>query len=340
MLLKNMIHTLKAYQYRGVFALVFAMSSIAVMGADKFVVCMAWTPHVDFTGYYVAKEKGFYKDAGLDVQIEHPLLTTSTYEKVFDQEGGCDAGVFSLMTAMATIADGRPLVNVFQTSMNSSYMLVSSKGQNPLTQKGARMGVYMSETNYLTYILDRKYNLNYEYVFFASGINVFLSKAVDVASMVSYWEVLQLKEAGFKMPEHTVYRFADNGYNIQENGVYVKKEYYDAHRTQMKRFAEASRRGWEWTAAHPEQALDIAMKYLRMNRERSNRTIQTLMLKEVLRLQTNMETGKREYRLRPDMVRLANRLMRDARMLNRDVTYEELIGKKEQVAIPRPWITE
>jgi NitT/TauT family transport system substrate-binding protein len=49
------------------------------------------------------------------------------------------------------------------------------------------------------------------------------------------------------------------------------------------------------------------------------------MLKEVLRLQIDRESKKREFRLRPDMVRQASRLMVENHMLSRDVKYEELI---------------
>jgi NitT/TauT family transport system substrate-binding protein len=55
--------------------------------------------------------------------------------------------------------------------------------------------------------------------------------------------------------------------------------------------------------------------------------MQRLMLEDVLRLQVDRESKKREFRLRPDMVRLANQLMRGNQMLSREVTYEELIDK-------------
>lgn len=60
----------------------------------------------------------------------------------------------------------------------------------------------------------------------------------------------------------------------------------------------------------------------------TNRVMQRLMLKEVLRLQVDRESKKREFRLRPDMVRQASHLMFDCQMLSREVTYEELIPQK------------
>jgi NitT/TauT family transport system substrate-binding protein len=67
------------------------------------------------------------------------------------------------------------------------------------------------------------------------------------------------------------------------------------------------------------------MKYVRNNHIATNRTLQKLMLAEVLRLQVDRESKKREFRLRPDMVKQASRLMVENRMLRREVRYEELI---------------
>ena len=67
------------------------------------------------------------------------------------------------------------------------------------------------------------------------------------------------------------------------------------------------------------------MKYVEKNSIATNRVIQRLMLKEVLRLQVDRESKKREFRLRPDMVEQASRLMVENQMLSREVTYEELI---------------
>ena len=55
--------------------------------------------------------------------------------------------------------------------------------------------------------------------------------------------------------------------------------------------------------------------------------MQRLMLNEVLNLQVDRESKKREFRLRPDMVQKASRLMVENQMLSREVKYEELLGK-------------
>jgi NitT/TauT family transport system substrate-binding protein len=69
------------------------------------------------------------------------------------------------------------------------------------------------------------------------------------------------------------------------------------------------------------------MKYVHRYQSPTNRVMQKLMLQEVLRLMVNRETGRREYRVRPDMVKKASQLMLECGLLRRPVTYKELMGQ-------------
>jgi NitT/TauT family transport system substrate-binding protein len=51
------------------------------------------------------------------------------------------------------------------------------------------------------------------------------------------------------------------------------------------------------------------------------------MLEEILKLQLDRDSGKREFRVRPDMVEKASFLMKDLGTISRDVTYQELMGQ-------------
>ena len=106
----------------------------------------------------------------------------------------------------------------------------------------------------------------------------------------------------------------------------MTREYYMSHRDEARRFANASKKGWEWAAEHPEETLDIVMQYVRKEHIGTNIVLQRLMLTEVLRLLVDRESKKREYRLRPDMVKKASQLMLENMMLKNEVTYEQLIA--------------
>ena len=295
---------------------------LAAASDDTIVFTPQWTAQAQFTGYYVAEAKGFYREAGVKVLIEHPSATQPAMSRLRANE--CQATTLQLCQALEIVDGGIPLVNILQTSMNNAMVIVSARDKDPLTQKGARVGIWSVGFGQLAICMSNKDHLDYQWVRFAQNVNLFVSGALDATLAMSYNEYYQLLQAGIQMSDKNVYRFCDHGYNVQEDGVYMTRAYYNQHREQAHRFAEASRKGWEWAAQHPEEALDIVMQYVNKGRIATNRVLQRLMLTEVLRLQADRESGKREFRLRPDMVRQASRMMHENKMLSREVTYEEL----------------
>ena len=290
---------------------------------ETIVFTPQWTAQAQFAGFYVAEAKGFYREAGVKVRIEHPSVTQPAMSRLRNNE--CQATTLQLCQAMEIIDDGISLVNILQTSMNNAMVIVSARGKDPLTQKGARVGIWSVGFGQLAICMSIKDHLDYQWVRFSQNINLFVSGALDATLAMSYNEYYQLLQAGVQMSDKNVYRFCDHGYNVQEDGVYMTREYYVKHKEQARRFAQASRKGWEWAAAHPQETLDIVMQYVEKNHIATNRVMQNLMLKEVLRLQIDRESKKREFRLRPDMVRQASQLMLEGMMLKREVTYGELI---------------
>ena len=308
------------------FAALFTFCGSKAQAQDETIVFTPqWTAQAQFAGYYVAEAKGFYREAGVKVKIEHPSATQPAMSRLRKNE--CQATTLQLCQAMEIIDGGIPLVNILQTSMNNAMVIVSARGVDPLTQKGAKVGVWSVGFGQLAICMSIKDHLNYEWIRFAQNINLFLAGALDATLAMSYNEYYQLVQAGIEMTDKNVYRFRDHGYNVQEDGVYIPRDYYEKHRDQAKKFAEASRKGWEWAAEHPEEALDIVMQYVDAAHIGTNRVMQRLMLNEVLNLQVDRESKKREFRLRPDMVQKASRLMVENRMLTREVKYEELTGK-------------
>ena len=290
---------------------------------ETIVFTPQWTAQAQFAGYYIAEAKGFYREAGVKVRIEHPSATQPAMARLRNNE--CQATTLQLCQALEIIDDGIPLVNILQTSMNNAMVIVSARDKEPLTQKGARVGIWSVGFGQLAICMSIRDHLDYQWVRFAQNVNLFVSGALDATLAMSYNEYYQLVQAGIQMTDKNVYRFCDHGYNVQEDGVYMTREYYVTHKDQARRFAQASRKGWEWAAAHPQEALNIVMQYVDKNHIATNRVMQKLMLEDVLRLQVDRESKKREFRLRPDMVRMASKLMVENQMLSREVTFKELM---------------
>ena len=295
--------------------------------AQPIIFTPQWTAQAQFAGYYVAQEKGFYQEAGVDVQIEHPSVTQPAMSRLRRNE--CQATTLQLCQAMEIVDEGTPLVNILQTSMNNAMVIVSARGKDPLTQKGARVGIWSVGFGQLAICMSIQDHLDYEWIRFAQNTNLFVAGALDATLDMSYNEYYQLIQAGMEITPGSVYRFCDHGYNVQEDGVYMTREYYQQHKEQAQHFAQASRKGWEWAAQHPEETLEIVMKYVDKEHIATNEVMQRLMLQEVLRLQVDRESGEREFRLRPDMVRQASHLMVQNQMLSHEIAYEELIPEEE-----------
>ena len=314
-----------AFRQLAAAAVVLLLSTATVKAQEKFVFMPQWTAQAQFAGYYVALDQGFYREAGIDVDIVHPSATQSTLSRVESDE--IHATTLELCQALKVVDKGVPIVNILQTSMNNALTIVSRRGTNPLTQKGARVAIWSTDFADMAVCMSAHDHLDYEWVKYAANMNLFIKGAVDAAVAMSYNELYQLVQTGLPLTEANIYRLCDHEYNVQDDGVYMRRDQYELHKDQAVKFAQASRKGWEWAAEHPDETLEIVMKYVRLNHIATNRTLQKLMLAEVLRLQVDRESKKREFRLRPDMVELACRLMLENGMLNHEVTYRQLMAE-------------
>ena len=255
---------------RIIFSVIVGLLSVAIYAQDDIVFTPQWTAQAQFAGYYVAEAKGFYREAGVKVRIEHPTVTQSAMTSL--RSGKCQVTTMQLCQAMEMVDGGIPLVNILQTSMNNAMVIVSARGKDPLSQKGARVGLFLG-FGHLAICMSIKDHLDYQWVHLAQGVNLFIAGALDATVAMSYNEYYQLIQAGMDISDKAVYRFCDHGYNVQEDGVYMTREYYQTHRQQARKFAEASRKGWEWAAQHPDEALDIVMQYVDKDRIATNRTL-------------------------------------------------------------------
>ena len=295
---------------------------VGILAQEKdkpFVFAPQWTAQAQFAGL----EKGFYEEEGLNVEIVHPYATQDLRERVVT--AAADAVTLPLTEALYFVSTGHSLVNILQTSMNSAMAVVSRNGQSPMSLKKVKIATWMAGYDRLAKSLFVDQGIDGQWIEAANSVNIFVAGAVDALVTMSYNELIQIRQAGLEPSAEAVYRFRDNGYNIQEEGVYMPRSSYLRDKDRGDRFARASRRGWEWVADNPEEALDIVMSYVKKYRIATNRIVQRLMLQEVLSLQLDSSSGLREFRLRPDMVENANGLLLKSGTLNREVKLEELL---------------
>ena len=195
---------------------------------ETIVFTPQWTAQAQFAGYYVAEAKGFYREAGVNVKIKHPTSTQPAMSRLRNNQS--QATTLQLCQAMEIVDDGIPLVNILQTSMNNAMVIVSARGRDPLKQKGAKVGIWSVGFGQLAICMSIKDHLDYQWIRFAQNINLFLSGALDAMLAMSYNEYYQLVQAGYEVTDKNIYRFCDHGYNVQEDGVYMLRDYYEKHK--------------------------------------------------------------------------------------------------------------
>src|SRR6202051_5182602 len=95
----------------------FALPLATAHAADKVTIQLKWVAQAQFAGSFVAKDKGFYKDAGLDVTINPGGPDVAPPQVIAG--GGADVVVDWMPSALASREKGVPLVNISQTFKHS-----------------------------------------------------------------------------------------------------------------------------------------------------------------------------------------------------------------------------
>ena len=189
---------------------------------------------------------------------------------------------------------------------------------------GRRVGTWRAGFSEIPYMIDDEQQLGIEWVQFTNPLNLYISGAIDAALAKSYNEQVLFSMAGIT-PE-SVLRFADMGYDFPEDGLYVTETFYKKYPEQCRKFAEASRKGWEWVREHREEALDIVMKHVKAEKVPTNIYIQKWMLEAVLKEQEDVAGEAPSYTLNANDVDRLNELLLKHGYIAKPVVYNRFIG--------------
>ena len=302
----------------------FFLLCSCVLYAQRIVFTPQWTPQSQFAGYYVAQEKGFYKKAGVEVDFQHPSASYSAANRLL--EGSSDIITQQLVQAMILIDQGMPIVHILQTSQRNSLVLVSRSDTLRTLQdlKGKKVGIWKAGFGDLAYIMDTEKELNIKWVPFLESVNLFLSGAIDATLAMDYNEYQKIRVSGHE--DKPVIRFSDTEYDYPEDGLYVSEDFYKLHPDKVKAFAEASRKGWEWAHEHPEETLDIVMKWVTKENVHTNRIHQKWMLEKILALQCRDGEKKPSFQLYSETIDRLNELLLKHRRIHYPINIEKLKG--------------
>jgi NitT/TauT family transport system substrate-binding protein len=241
-----------------------------------------WNPQAQFAGYYVAYEKGFYRNRGIDLTIleggpDRPPLLYLT-------EGKTDFASSLLSSGIRWRSSGHKIVNICQVVQRSALMLVAKKShhiRNPSDMDGKKVSLWGDQFQIQPKAFFRKYNLHVKIVPQSYSVNLFLRDGVDVASATWYNEYHTIINSGLNPDELTTFFFHDYGLNFPEDGIYTLEESLKRDPSLSRAFVVASIEGWVYAFSHPEEALDITLRFIERAKIPANRVHQEWMLKRM-----------------------------------------------------------
>jgi NitT/TauT family transport system substrate-binding protein len=238
-----------------------------------------WLPQAQFAGYMTALDKGFYREAGLDVTIEKGGPGNPPFEALAG--GKVTFCTEWLSSGIQHRAGGVPLVNLAQITQRSSLMLIAKKksGITSLDRlNGKRVALWGGDFRIQPQALFLTYNIKPEVVPLYSTVNLFLKGAVDAVSAMWYNEYHTIINSGLDPEELSLFFFKDLLPNFPEDGIYCFEDTYDRDPEMCRRFVEVSLKGWLYAFEHQNEAIDIVMKYADAAHTETNKAHQRWML--------------------------------------------------------------
>ncbi|MFK5997694.1 MAG: ABC transporter substrate-binding protein [Rhodobacterales bacterium] len=248
---------------------VMAIAGSIAQAADDVSLQLKWVTQAQFAGYYVALDKGFYKDENLNVTIKPGGPDIAPAQVIAG--GGADVVLDWMPSALASREKGLDLVNIAQPFKSSGMMLTCRKDAGiatPADFKGKTLGVWFFGNEYPFLSWMNKLGLKTDgseggVTVLKQGFNVdpILQKQAACVSTMTYNEYWQIIDAGLKPSDLVVFKYEDQGVATLEDGMYVlgKNLKDPAFKDKMVRFVRASMKGWKWAEKNPDAAAMIVL---------------------------------------------------------------------------------
>lgn len=251
-----------------VLAALMGFGAVSAQAQDKLTLQLKWVTQAQFGGYYVAKDKGFYKDVKLDVTIKAGGPDINPSQVIAG--GGADVVVDWMPSALATREKGVDLVNIAQIFQKSGMMLTCRKDSGVATPKdfpGHTLGVWFAGNEYPFLAWMDKLGYSTQggsgVTVLKQGFNVdpILQKQAACISTMTYNEYWQVIDGGLRDSDLTLFKYEDEGVATLEDGLYAlgKNVKDPVTAEKLARFVKASVKGWDYAVKNPDEAAKIVL---------------------------------------------------------------------------------
>ena len=250
---------------------------------EKVSLQLQWKHQFQFAGFYVAKEKGFYKDVGLDVEIREYEYGMKIIEKVLSSEVDFALGRSSLILEKL---HGKPIVLLNATFQSSPLALIALERPDLRFIKDFQNKKIMltndlegiAAISSMMRVNDIKEE-NYTSVKQTFNIEDLLNGNTDLITGYISNEPYQLEQKDIPF---TIFNPSDYGFNFYSDFLYTSLEYTTKHPKITENFQKASLKGWEYAFSHIDESVSILMKkYNSQNRTREALLYEAEVLKSL-----------------------------------------------------------
>ncbi len=231
--------------------------------SEPVSVALSWSANTDYTGVYVANERGLYRDAGIKLKL---VPYASTMPETLVNNRRADFG-FSYQAGVAYArAAGAAIVSVFAPHQKDTYAIgvradrTDIKSPKDLDGKVyAGFGTPDEGPALRSAITDdggkgsfRTVTLN------TSAYQAVYAGRADFTIPVTTWEGVEAKSVGKPMK---YFRFEDYGFPEQYSSLIVAKSAWLAANPDLaRRFIKATADGYRWAAANPAEAAKLVVR--------------------------------------------------------------------------------
>ena len=239
----------------------------------KVTVQLKWVTQSQFAGYYAAKTKGYYKAAGLDVNLKIGGPTIVNEQTVLSKQA--EFGVNWFPSLLANRDQGNDLVNIAQVYTRSGTTEVTWKKdgiKNFKQMRGKKFGVWIfgNEFEQRAGLVKNGMDPDKDVSLVQQQFDMvaFLKHELDAASAMTYNELAQVLETKnpdtgklYTMKDLNVFKYSDLGTGMLQDGIFVRGDWIKSKANQATavKFLEATFKGWAYCRDHYQECTNIVV---------------------------------------------------------------------------------
>lgn len=228
---------------------------------DVVTVRLNWLPQTEYAGMYVADQKGYYEENGIEAAFLPFGFDISPIDDV--AHGAGTFGVAGASSVLEARSEGVPVVTlatIYQRSPVVLLMLASSTIHTPADLKGRSIGVgIFSQGRIATELILAEAGLTLKDVHADEGAEGFEEHLISgrVDAMIGF----STNQPFFFAKKGIETRTFSTAKQLYSDTVFTTDRVVAENPELVQRFVSATLRGWEYAIAHPEEAVEITMLY-------------------------------------------------------------------------------